>query len=40
MIRGPKEMLMWASTLTFGQRFEAMYVDWLDEIIGSVETNF
>ena len=40
MIRDPKEMLMWASTLTFGQRFEAMYVDWLDEIIGSVETNF
>ncbi|KAA3643443.1 MAG: PadR family transcriptional regulator [Chloroflexi bacterium] len=35
-----KDLLMWGTTLTFGQRYEAMYVDWLDDLIELVETNF
>ena len=35
-----RDAFMWEATRRFGERFEQMYLDWLDETIGMIEKEF
>jgi len=35
-----RDTFMWEATRRFGERFERMYMDWLDETIGMIEKEF
>lgn len=35
-----RDAVLWESTRTFGEKYEELYVQWLDEVIQLVETRF